>query len=700
MVLKGRITSACLALTISALFFVGSVVFSGTTPRFELVQRIKQLERQNEKLHGNIRALTEGVGGTDPGRALEKQTKDDVYWEMYGEQQYYHSKPSLSRCETIHVAIVAAGYNTSRGVVALVKSILFHRHNPLHFHFISDKAARHVLGTLFRTWQLPGVDVSFYRTEVAETSISWIPNAHYSGTYGLMKLTLTNVLPSQLDKVIVLDTDVMFAADIAGLWEFFKLIRKGKKLLGVVENQSNWYLGKLWENHRPWPAVGRGFNTGVMLLDLEAMRQQMWTAVWTQVAAETLQSYKATALADQDIINAVIKNDPYIHYILPCAWNVQLSEHALSEYCYREAEEFKVIHWNSPKKLQVTNNHGPYFRSLYHAFQQYNGDLLRDELLSCAKSEESERENPSDQASTDPCHNFRREAGIVHRTHLFFVEFDYTSTDSADVTLTAQLSMDRLHMLGPLCRHWEGPMSITVYATDSEAQQFLQYTSTVSVLQDRKNIGFHIVYRGATTLYPVNYLRNVALENVITPYVFLSDIDFVPMQGLYEYLKEAIRVLGLGKKERAFVVPAFETLLYRFDFPKDKQELLQMLSEKSVYTFRQDIWPKGHAPTNYKHWKTATVPYIVHWAPDFEPYIAVSRNVTQYDTRFVGFGWNKVSQIMELNAQGYEFVVLPDGFIIHLPHSPSVDITSFRDNKHYRDCVQVLKKEFQRDINH
>lgn len=29
-----------------------------------------------------------------------------------------------------------------------------------------------------------------------------------------------------------------------------------------MENQSNWYLGNLWRNHRPWPALGRGFNTG------------------------------------------------------------------------------------------------------------------------------------------------------------------------------------------------------------------------------------------------------------------------------------------------------------------------------------------------------------------------------------------------------------------------------------------------------
>jgi glycosyltransferase-like protein LARGE len=46
------------------------------------------------------------------------------------------------------------------------------------------------------------------------------------------------------------------------------------------------------------------------------------------------------------------------------------------------------------------------------------------------------------------------------------------------------------------------------------------------------------------------------------------------------------------------------------------------------------------------------MPYTVQWEADFEPYIVVSKDVPEYDQRFVGFGWNKVSHIMELDAQG------------------------------------------------
>ena len=687
---KGRPT-AFLFLLLSAVLLVGCLVLNGTTPRFVLVRRVKQLEALNEKLREDIRTLAAAaVGGTERATVKRDDGDGNLHEEYSG---HINPRSKVFRCEIIHIAMVAAGSKTVRDAVTVIKSLLFYRHNPLHLHFISDAAGRHILATLFSTWQLPAVNVSFYATETALTNVSWIPNSHYSGVFGLLKLTLTSTLPPKLNNVLVLDTDIMFAGDVAELWQLFSTIRKRGKLFGLVENQSNWYLGKLWENHRPWPALGRGFNTGVMMLDLQAMREHGWEEMWFQVTMETLQSYKATALADQDVINAVIKEHPNIHCMMPCAWNVQLSEHSLSEYCYRDAEEFKIIHWNSPKKLLVTNNHGPYFKNLYMTFQGYDGDLLKHELLSCNPfTTQKEKQVKHD---SDPCFVFRREANTLRRTHPFFTEYDYTPRNTYDVTLTTQLSMDRLHMVELLSTHWDGPMSIAIYASDQEAQLVLQYVYSSPILKSRKDIGIHIVYKSGN-FYPVNYLRNVALVNTHTPYVFLSDVDFLPMVGLNRYLCEAARVLSSGN--RALVIPAFETLLYRFDFPSNKDELLEMLSDGRVHTFRHDVWPRGHAPINYDHWKTVKVPYQIKWAPDFEPYILVTRNVTKYDERFVGFGWNKVSHSMELNAQGYEFVVLPDAFIVHMPHGPSLDIANFRSRKQYRDCVQVLKREFQREL--
>ncbi|XP_059242734.1 xylosyl- and glucuronyltransferase LARGE2 isoform X1 [Mustela nigripes] len=610
--------------------------------------------------------------------------------------------PPLRRCELLHVAIVCAGHNSSRDLVTLVKSVLFYRKNPLHFHLVTDAVARNILEMLFYTWMVPAVGVSFYDAEELKPQVSWIPNKHYSGLYGLMKLVLPAALPPDLARVIVLDTDVTFASDIAELWALFAHF-SDEQVIGLVENQSDWYLGNLWRNHRPWPALGRGFNTGVILLRLDRLRQAGWGQMWKLTATRELLTLPATSLADQDIFNAVIKEHPELVQTLPCIWNVQLSDHTLAERCYSEASDLKVIHWNSPKKLRVKNKHVGYFRNLHLTFLGYDGNLLRRELFGCPSPPPSGAEQVQRALAhldeEDACFEFRQQQLTVHRVHLTFLPHEPPSPRPHDVTLVAQLSMDRLQMLEALCRHWPGPMSLALYLTDAEAQQFLRFVEASAVLSARQNVAYHVVYREGP-LYPVNQLRNVALAQSLTPYVFLSDIDFLPAYSLYDYLRASIEQLKLGSERKAaLVVPAFETLHYRFRFPSSKAELLALLDSGSLYTFRYHEWPRGHAPTDYARWREAQTPYRVQWAADYEPYVVVPRDCPRYDPRFVGFGWNKVAHIVELDAQEYELLVLPEAFTIHLPHAPSLDISRFRSSPTYRDCLQVLKEEFHQDLS-
>lgn len=52
-------------------------------------------------------------------------------------------------------------------------------------------------------------------------------------------------------------------------------------------------------------------------------------------------------------------------------------------------------------------------------------------------------------------------------------------------------------------------------------------------------------------------------------------------------LRASIEQLELGSRRKAaLVVPAFETLHYRFSFPNSKAELLALLDAGSLYTFR------------------------------------------------------------------------------------------------------------------
>ncbi|XP_042083730.1 LARGE xylosyl- and glucuronyltransferase 1 [Haplochromis burtoni] len=395
-----------------------------------------QLPSNNHRGNQSRTHSEEGTGDNESQKAVTVGNSSDCV-----------RHPVVDKCETIHVAIVCAGYNASRDVVTLVKSVLFHRRNPLHFHFITDSIAQQILSSLFHTWMVPAVRVDFYDADELKSEVSWIPNKHYSGIYGLMKLVLTKTLPSDLQRVIVLDTDITFATDIAELWAVFHKF-KGQQVLGLVENQSDWYLGNLWKNHRPWPALGRGFNTGVILLLLDRLRKLRWEQMWRLTAERELMSMLSTSLADQDIFNAVIKQNPFLVHQLPCFWNVQLSDHTRSEKCYKDVSDLKVIHWNSPKKLRVKNKHVEFFRNLYLTFLEYDGNLLRRELFGCPSEADHNSENLqktlSELDEDDPCYEFRRERFTVHRTHLYFLHYEYKpSSDNTDVTLVAQLSMDR-----------------------------------------------------------------------------------------------------------------------------------------------------------------------------------------------------------------------------------------------------------------
>ena len=687
--IRGR-SCAVLAVCTSVVLLMASTLLNGPVPRHLLLRKVRELEGKNRLL---LKGMQQQAGLPDAGEQKKATVaRSDEGCGSSADPDYLPHEA----CETIHVALVVGGYNATRQALTVIKSMLFYRHNPLHFHFLADKLARPVLRTVFNTWQLPDVSFSLYETKHALEVVSWIGNYHYSGIYGLMKLCLPQVLPGDLPAVLVLDTDVTVVSDVAQLWRVLSVMRKDGRLLGLVENQSDWYLGTLWQGHRPWPALGRGFNTGVMLMNLQAIRSAEWYDMWSSAAMETR---RPVALADQDIINTAIKKKPGIVHLLPCLWNVQLSEHSLSNLCYREAREFKIIHWNSPDKQAVKVKHSVYFRNLFLFFEAYDGYLLREGLVNCQTADKGSDHLEGVATSAYPqCTDFMNEYNTAHRIHPFFLEFNYWTKDSSDVVLITQLSMDRVGVLNALCKQWGGSMSVSLFASDWEAQMLLRSPSSIGDCY-RNSIAVHLVYRESRWQpYPVNLLRNTALEQAASPHVFLSDVDFLPVGMLCPYLRQAVDILDVEHTKRALVIPAFETQLYKCTVPQNKTVLLEMLDRGTIQSFRHDVWPRGHAPTNYKRWREAIAPYKVDWAQDYEPYIVTGGNVTRYDARFVGFGWNKVSHIMELYAQGYEFLVLPEVFIVHTPHSSSADLNHYRASAHYRDCMQLLKKEFQKEL--
>lgn len=74
----------------------------------------------------------------------------------------------------------------------------------------------------------------------------------------------------------------------------------------------------------------------------EALAQEVLRASRVGIIDETHLTTLCLAFLSQDIFNAVIKQNPFLVYQLPCFWNVQLSDHTRSEQCYRDVSDLKV----------------------------------------------------------------------------------------------------------------------------------------------------------------------------------------------------------------------------------------------------------------------------------------------------------------------------------------------------------------------
>ncbi|KAJ2945231.1 hypothetical protein O0L34_g9302 [Tuta absoluta] len=599
-------------------------------------------------------------------------------------------------CETIHLSLMCMG-KCGHNITPMLKSLLHHRQNPLHFHLIVDTKTEKVIRTLFKTWSLPDVKCSLYNAEGLLSKLLWIPNSHYSGVYLFVKLLYPDILPKRMEQVIVLDTDLTFLSDVVELWSMFRNMTHDQ-LIGLVENESDWYL----QTSR-WPALGRGYNTGVMLLNLRHIRERVnWTRLWNDAVRENIKKLDKTELGDQDIINAIVKKYPHIIYNVSCQYNVQMSTQTLAKSCYGgDRDKVKILHWNSPSKHNIGISDANFFRSVHVGFVGLDGNLLREKLHRCWPTEQLNITGPN----SDMCTSFRAASRVKLRTHLYYTEYLHHRHDNFDVTVVVQLSMDRLQFFERLVRYWEGPVSAAIYLADCEVSRLESFIREQATLSSRSNIAYHLVFKHDAMHYPVNYLRNVALEHCTTPYVFLMDADFVPMHGLYEHLRHALQAINPYPQKKCLVVAAFESQRYRASPPRNKLQLVARLGggkggarEGRFYPFRAHEWPRGHRATNYTRWVTATKPYEVEWEAGYEPYLVCHRSIPKYDTRFSGFGWNKVSHIVELRARGYRAVVLPDAFVVHTTHAPSADITAFRANPHYRVCLALLKQEFLEDL--
>lgn len=261
-----------------------------------------------------------------------------------------------------------------------------------------------------------------------------------------------------------------------------------------------------------------------------------------------------------------------------------------------------------------------------------------------------------------------------------------------DLSIVTQLGVKKLERLFAMAGEWKGPISAALLLTRNEFKS-VNRLLTQDKWQQIRRLQLHLVVLESADeppYYPINFLRNVALQFCSTEYVFVVDVDFVVSpSNLYESLLGShLQTLELAAfaNKHAFVVPAFEynSKLVRNVWPagsqchnctvepRSKAELVNLYANGQVQVFHAQF-VRAHRPTNIEKYFSESFdgkPYYIDWSDHFEPYVILGMSSNKlvnpwFDERFVDRGRNKIVFATLLFIMGYKFAVLPPAFLLH-----------------------------------
>jgi hypothetical protein len=231
--------------------------------------------------------------------------------------------------------------------------------------------------------------------------------------------------------------------------------------------------------------------------------------------------------------------------------------------------------------------------------------------------------------------------------------------EQSGVTLVTQLTLSKAGVLYKALQAWGGYSSIVLYAYDAKeagaARAFRCEKCTVTLV------------RGGTRkqAYPINLLRQVALDAAHTELVFTLDTDFIPSAGIYDAIQQHLPKPLIGM---ALVVPAFEFLVDPAGQVPKFTDLRGLLDARKVSVF-QSRNGSYHRDTNHDLWLRSENMYCLNSTRSkYEPYVIVNRTNARfpgYDVTYVDRGMNKMSWIRALRSAKFRFCVLPGVFMVH-----------------------------------
>ncbi|XP_071377759.1 xyloside xylosyltransferase 1 [Centroberyx affinis] len=340
------------ALAVVAFYYFGSEKqnFSSTTKRIKHTQASHNANRNDADLTLDTRlphpdgSEEEGGEERDAGEESEDSRFRRADSEAVGDQHYHalmmFTKVDKSRSlqEKFRVAMLS-----------MVKHGRFLEGEVLVLHFVSDQASQELGERMLLEFLLDATfkyEVVFHDVvaltqklfpivEAMQKHFSAGSGAYYSDAIFFLSVAMHHIMPESLTRIVQLDLDLKYRTNIRDLFQEFDRFPPGA-VIGISREMQPVYRHTFWQYRKentqskvgePPPDGLPGFNSGVMLLDLGAMRA---SALYNQLlepgnVAKLADQYRFRGhLGDQDFFTMIGMEHPELFYALACGWNRQL----------------------------------------------------------------------------------------------------------------------------------------------------------------------------------------------------------------------------------------------------------------------------------------------------------------------------------------------------------------------------------------
>ena len=211
--------------------------------------------------------------------------------------------------DPIHLLCAAdARYGGYAGIMLF--SVL--RANPgerFEIHLLSDRMRRRDLRKVTALAKRAGSHCTVYDIAPNLVGYTRVAGGHLSRA-AYARLLIADLLPASLKHILYLDCDVVCTGALRPLWQLAQTI----PLLGMVPDRA----GERWKAQLGLPSDALYFNSGVLMINLDAWRKENLADRITDWLSANPQKI---SLADQDAINACLQGQITP---LPDHWNLQI----------------------------------------------------------------------------------------------------------------------------------------------------------------------------------------------------------------------------------------------------------------------------------------------------------------------------------------------------------------------------------------